>query len=671
MPRGGFRECNAPRRWLTACFLAWLLAAPGLAAETIPLSAQQEAFRQAWDAARGGDRNTFEQALPGLQDYLLYPYLRYEDLRHRRSRVPVEEMAGFLDAHRDWAFKPALETAWLRSLVKRGRWEALLEHGSESKDTEVRCGVARARILTGDTEGLLPVAQGLWAAGKSQPEACDPVFAWLRRQDGIGNGLAWERVRLAMKARERKLARYAGRFMDDDHRVWAERWYEQDRGGYRQLSRALRWPDGEYTREIADFGLRRLARNDPDRAWRTFVELDRGIDWPDDARGALQAELALWSAVGRSPETPGRMASVPAAYRDDRLLEWHIRYQLTQADWEGVLTSYAGLSPSLQDDTRWRYWEARALIESGREEEGRRRMGALSEAATFYGFLAADFLGRPYGLCPETPEVSGEVVETFLAQDRVARALELHRVGLLNWARSEWSAALVGADREALRAAAAVAVAEEWPDRAIAALGDSGDRRWYAWRFPSPHIELVRENAAVNDLDPAWVMGLMRSESALAEDAISHAGARGLMQITPGTASRLARKHGFDYGGRAELLEPGVNVRFGTAYLRDLLERFGGNHVLATGAYNAGPGAVDRWIDDGYTGDAAVWIDSLPYFETRDYIPRVLAFTTIYEWRLGLPVQRVSTRMPAIGHSAPAAPAAVSATAGVACPAGE
>jgi soluble lytic murein transglycosylase len=648
-----------------------LLAAPCLQAESLVLSPQQEAFRQAWDAARSGDRSAFEQALPGLEDYLLYPYLRYEDLRHRRARVPAEEMAGFIEAHRDWAFTPALETAWLRSLGKRGRWAALLEYGSESRDTEVRCNVAHARIRTGDTGGLLPVAQGLWAAGQSQPDACDPVFAWLKQQDGIGNGLAWERVRLAMKARERKLARYAGRFMDEDQQVWAERWYQQDRGGYRQLSRALGWPDNAYTREIADFGLRRLARSDPDRAWQAFTDLDQHIGWPEDTLAALRAELALWSAVDRSPQTADRMAAVPPAFRDDRLLEWHIRYQLTQGDWEGVLASYAGLSSNLQDDTRWRYWEARALIASGRDEEGRRRMAALSTRATFYGFLAADFLERPYSLCPETPEVPEEVVAAFLARDRVSRALELHRVGLLNWGRNEWTAALVGADRETLRAAAAVAVAEDWPDRAITALGDSGDRRWYEWRFPSPHIELVRENAAANGLDPAWVMGLMRSESALAEDAISHAGARGLMQITPGTASRLARKHGFAYRGRAELLEPQVNVRFGTTYLRDLLERFDGNHVLATGAYNAGPGAVDRWIDDGYTGDAAVWIDSLPYFETRDYIPRVLAFTTIYEWRLGLPVRRVSTRMPDVGVSGAVAPVTLAGTVDVACTAGE
>ena len=278
-----------------------LLAAPCLRAESLVLSPQQEAFRQAWDAARSGDRSAFEQALPGLEDYLLYPYLRYEDLRHRRARVPTEEMAGFIEAHRDWAFTPALETAWLRSLGKRGRWAALLEYGSESRDTEVRCNVAHTRIRTGDTGGLLPVAQGLWAAGQSQPDACDPVFAWLKQQDGIGNGLAWERVRLAMKARERKLARYAGRFMDEDQQVWAERWYQQDRGGYRQLSRALGWPDNAYTREIADFGLRRLARSDADGPPRAFHAVRHAFSCSEHERRRLLAARAR----GRLPGGQG------------------------------------------------------------------------------------------------------------------------------------------------------------------------------------------------------------------------------------------------------------------------------------------------------------------------------------------------------------------------------
>jgi soluble lytic murein transglycosylase len=153
-------------------------------------------------------------------------------------------------------------------------------------------------------------------------------------------------------------------------------------------------------------------------------------------------------------------------------------------------------------------------------------------------------------------------------------------------------------------------------------------------------------------LDPAWVMGLMRSESAMAEDALSSAGARGLMQVTPGTARQLAKRHNYAYTGPEQLMRAEDNVHFGTTYLRDLLDRFADNPVLVTGAYNAGPNAVDRWLQKQPNSDPAIWVETLPYFETRDYIPRVLAFATIYEWRLQRPVSRISSRMPAFDSGA-------------------
>lgn len=638
-------------------------------ADEDPLAAQRAEFAAAWDAARKGDRDVFEQSLEGLSDYILYPYLRYEDLRHRRRSVGEEEMSGFLEAHRGWAFTPGLETAWLRSLGDRGRWDAVLTYGGVSQDTEVRCHFAHARIRRGLTDGLEPVAQALWTKGKSQPDACDPVFAWLRKRDGISSGLAWERFSLSMKARERKLARYIVRYMGTEDQAWADRWLQQDRGGYRQLGRASRWPDGEKGRGIVQYGLARLARNDPDRAWDIFTQLDGRIGQTAEGRGGLLAELALWSAVGRSAETGTRMQSVPAGFRDDRLLEWWARHQLMQSDWGGVVETVTAMSPELQDDSRWIYWSARARLESGSVETGRAMLEQLAERANYYGFLAADRLDLPYAICPEEPDVPDTDIGAFMGREGVDRALELRRTGLSNWARSEWNQAVRGLDNGGLRAAAAVATREDWPDMAIHALGNSGDLRWYEWRFPLGYETLASSQAGKNGLDTSWVMGLMRSESALAADAISHAGARGLMQITPDTAKQLARRHSFSYGGRAELLEAEKNIRFGTAYLGELLERFSGNHVLATGAYNAGPRAVDRWISDGYTGDPAVWIDTLPYFETRDYIPRVLAFSTIYEWRFGQPVKRVSSRMPPVAPNGTEPNGAPVGTAEVACPA--
>ena len=188
---------------------------------------------------------------------------------------------------------------------------------------------------------------------------------------------------------------------------------------------------------------------------------------------------------------------------------------------------------------------------------------------------------------------------------------------------------------------------------AIFALGNSGDLRWYEWRFPLEYAGLVEEQASNRGLDSAWVMGLMRSESAMAEDAISSAGARGLMQVMPGTARQLARQHSFKYTGYQQLMRAEDNIRFGTTYLRDLLDRFGNNQVLVSGAYNAGPHVVERWMTERKTEDPAIWVETIPYFETRDYIPRVLAFSTIYDWRMQNSVSRVSSRMPAFDESEP------------------
>lgn len=647
-PRVDWGECTFLNRFPTVLLAVYCLLTGSAQAENDPLALQRANFVAAWESARQGDRDTFEKSLPGLQDYLLYPYLQYEDLRHRRRDVSDAGMAAFLDEHRQWAFFRGLETAWLRTLGDHKRWDSVLNYGGDSNDTEVRCHFAHARIQRGQIDGQVPVAQKLWASGKSQPDACDPVFAWLRKQGGISSGLAWERIRLAMEARERNLARYAARFLDKDEQVWGDRWYRQDRGAYRQLKKAGQWPDTDKARDITSYGLRRLARNEPDLAWNIFTSLDGHISWPADIRGGILADLALWSAVNRSSATAERMNAVPTAYRDDRLIEWYVRYLLTEADWEAVVDIIDLMSPQLKDDSRWLYWVARARLESGKAEAGRSQMEELAQRANFYGFLAADRLDLPYTICPQEPQVGEDAIAALSRSDGIDRALELRRAGLANWARSEWKLAVSGFDKAELQVAAAVATREEWPDMAIAALGNSGDLRWYEWRFPIVYEELIRSRSEGRQLDPSWVMGLMRSESALAEDAVSHAGARGLMQITPQTAKQLAKRHSIGYRGRAQLLEAETNVEMGTAYLADLMDRFGGNPVLATGAYNAGPRVVDRWIGAGYTGDPVVWIDTLPYFETRDYIPRVLAFSTIYEWRFQRPVKRVTARMPQI-----------------------
>jgi soluble lytic murein transglycosylase len=642
-----------------------------------PLLAQQnqakdpdlDRFRQAWQAAGRGDRATFERLKAGLGDYVLFPYLQYEEYRARRAEVAPAEMAQFLDSHADWAFTAGLRRSWLLALGERQRWDDLLSYAADEPDVEVQCFLARARVQRGATEGLIEQAQALWANGKSQPEACDPLFDWLRKHDGITPDLAWLRIGRAMAARNSRLTRYLARYLPAQDQVWLERWQQQELQGYSRLDQARLWPVHDKARDIALFGLQYLARRDVDRAVRIFDSLDRKMRWSDDQRGTILRELAFWSAVAHSPDAVRRLHAVPAPFRDDRLLEWWARHGMASGNWAEVIIAVAAMGDGLRDSDRWRYWDAMARLRMGDPQHAMELLNLVASEATYYGFLAADYLGRAYAICPEEPAVAAAELSAFGSRPAFRRVAALGAAGLKTWSRREWRLATQNLQADELKLAAALATEQGQPDLAIAVLSRADSRNWYAWRFPLTFAPLVRQEAGKRNLDAAWVMGLMRSESAMAEDAVSPANALGLMQVLPATAAQLARRHAYAYRGSEQLLRAGDNIAFGTLFLRELMDRFGGNPVLVLGAYNAGPGAVTRWLDAMPIDDPAIWIENLPYYETRDYIPRVLAFATIYDWRLQQPVRRISTRMAAPDSGTMLAGPTGDTAAAVACPA--
>ncbi|GMR14780.1 MAG: transglycosylase SLT domain-containing protein [Gammaproteobacteria bacterium] len=615
----------------------------------------REQFRTAWDAARQGDHETFGQIKQNLQGYVLYPYLQYEDYRNRRATVAADEMAAFLETHENWAFTDGLRRAWLKSVAKKGRWADLVAHSEGVSDTVLRCQRARGQIILQQTDGLLAEAQSLWAVGKSQPDECDPLFAWLVKNDGIPVGLAWERIRLAFEAGNPRLTIYLARYLPKNERRWLKDWQKLSQTGYSRLERARRWPDNEITRMITAASLRQLARKDTLMAAEKFQALDGQFKWGDARRATLLRDIALYSAMALDKQTVVQMQRVPVVYRDSQLLEWWSRFLLSVGDWSGLASVIKQMPEDTRNHDRWRYWLAQAELRTGQAKKSsatpssaRALLRNLAKQANYYGFLAADELGLKYNICPLEPAIDVVEIDRIGEMDGFRRALELRKAELDNWAIQEWSLAIRKLPVQDLKVAAALAHGKGWYDRAIVALGNSGDLRFYAWRFPLLWENEVKRYARANQLDPAWVYGTIRSESAMLETARSPANALGLMQLTPATGKRVAKKHGIRWSGNAGLQTVAGNLPVGTAYLGDLLQDFRRNPVLVSGAYNAGPTVVKRWLKNRPASEAAIWIETLPFFETRDYIPRVLAFTTIYDWRMGGEVKRISARMPDI-----------------------
>jgi soluble lytic murein transglycosylase len=391
--------------------------------------------------------------------------------------------------------------------------------------------------------------------------------------------------------------------------------------------------------------IERLMRSDLDAAFHHWQQLADHFRWDDDQRMAIPRRIALLRATDYPADALTSLRALPESAVDQQIREWRVRVALHASNWRAALDELDAFSAADQQRDRWRYWRARALAETGRAPEAEALFSTLATEPNFYGFLAAERLGQPYALCPKLRDAQVDILAELGAIPAFARAIELFHADQLNYARREWSRALADQPPEVRRHAAVLADAEGWHERAILTLADAGFLTQYAMRFPLAYADRVGRESARQRLNPSLVYGVMRSESAMAPDAISGANARGLMQLTPATGRQVARAERLPLPRSSELLEPDRNIRLGSAYLDQLFDRF--NHpLLVLAAYNAGPEPVERWQDAGMPIEADRWIETVPYHETRDYLSRVLAFATIYDWRrLGRMVP-ISVRMP-------------------------
>ena len=231
------------------------------------------------------------------------------------------------------------------------------------------------------------------------------------------------------------------------------------------------------------------------------------------------------------------------------------------------------------------------------------------------------------------------------ADPALVRAMALYRADRPGWAVREWNDALSRFDDRQRRIAVRVAQEHGWFDRAVFSLGKApGEQRLYTLRFPIHHADLIEREARKNGLDPAWVAAEIRAESTFNPRARSPANARGLMQVLPTTGAAVARRLGLPWGGAESLYDPAINIPLGTAYLREKEQMYGKPYV-AIAAYNAGPTPTSRWLSQRPAHDPDLWIETISYRETREYVARILAFSVIYDWRMYGKATPVTERM--------------------------
>lgn len=597
---------------------------------------QRQAYLDAMQLIRSSQFSKFNRVKPALADYVLYPYLEYTEYSYRISRYSEAQINDFTQRYADTPLVKPLLQHWLASLAKQGKWDTFLRHYNRVAPTKVlACHHGYALYKTGASERAMQAAAALWTVGFSQPDECDPIFAVWRGNGGITRDIGWQRFALSLTNNEKKLSSYLMRFVDKDDKTAA--------ANFRQVhlkpNTILRYKAfaslNPKNQEIILHGVRRLARSDASAALTAMQHYESVHDF--DAAELESAYAFIGIRLALQDADPLLQEQLPVNFSTHTsLIEARLRQSLKNGNWSDILVLTNLLPQEIQDADRWQYWKARALVQAADAQDqasGRNILLNLSTERSFYGFLAADLLQLPYQYQIETGDVSEEQMRSLETSPGIARALELFALGERAKARSEWNFSTNNFTLKEREVAASVALRWGWYKASIQTMIDARAWSHLDYRFPVAWRDDFLKHARRVNIPVPWSLAIARQESAFMPDARSSAGAMGLMQLMPGTAKLVARQTGVNYDNSRSLTQPSLNIQLGSQYLRNMLNRFDNNRILASAAYNAGPGRANRWLEHNVPFD--IWIEIIPFTETRNYVQNVLMFSNIYSMRLG------------------------------------
>ena len=606
---------------------AWADADPAL-----KLEAQRAAFRAAWPEAERGRWERVEPHLPLLESYVLFPELKSAWLRATISVRDASELEAFLDAHEGHPVTREVMLRWLSVLAAREDWagfDRIYRRMGGSSGARLQCLAARAGLALGPDGQWTEQALALWRVGVSQPSECDPVFARLRRDGALAPAHYLERMELALERRQFGLARYLARSLDDAARDRVRRWEAMQQNPARALADLPRDAADADEWQRARYGLLVLASRDSDGAFAQWRRLSAYYDASD--ADEVGRRVALAGARRNTAQAAQSLASLPAASIDEDVRHWQMRLAVRAQDWEQALR--ATTAPGEQTGTALDFWRARALEALGEHTQAASTFRRVAAERNLYGFMAAERVGQRKALHHQPTTVDVLAQHTLASRPEFIHARELFMVGLDSRGRSAWTRATAGLEGHTLAQAALLAHGWGWHSRAIATAARAGLLDDLEIRYPLAWHERFAAVADLSAIPSSWSIGVARNESLFIPDIASSAGAVGIMQLMPATGREVAADLRMPYQGLATLVDPDLNIRLGTRYLERMLGQFGRHYVLATAAYNAGPGRVQRWLPAGDV-PADVWIETIPFDETRDYVHRVIASQTIFHWRL-------------------------------------
>lgn len=600
---------------------------------------ERRLFVQAEKSLRAGKISQFQAQAKQLHHYPLYPYLAYDWFMRDLPNLPLKDVEQFETDYGDSSLAPRLYQSWLLSRAKHSRWQDFLQGYQQYggvKTSELQCDHLLAQYYTAHDKNILSEAKPFWLTETTQPASCEQLFTLWEKEGGLTPALIWDRIELAMNKKQITLVKKLGRYLPKNEQATLIFW-EHLRKNPSHVTKTLALSsEHPLFRRIIANGIRYLSEINTPEAIKAWYKLNARYTFTDSEKSIALTPIALSLARQHHPDALFWLKQIPAPFASELVQSWQIRTALADDEWRSVSAYIHHLPKTTQEESRWQYWLARALLATGESTESTKIFQTLSSERGYYGFLASTRLGIPYTLNDDPLILSSQLTTAISNKSCILRTLELMALGRDSDAKREWLAGIKQMTDPEIVASARMADKSGWHHLAILAMSKAIQHKDdMPLRFPLAHSEQVFTAAKKQKIEPAWVFAITRQESAFASSARSSVGALGLMQLMPATANQVARLNKLSYKNKNELLKTDLNIKLGAGYLKELLHTHQGSMVLATAAYNAGPSRVKKWLNNRHALEADQWIETIPFAETRDYVQNVMTYLGIYRQRLG------------------------------------
>ncbi len=661
-----------------------------------------DAINEMAQAFKRGDKARLAALLPQVRGHVLEPQAAYWELKARLEEASVQDVQDTMARHAGTYHEDRLRNDWLLLLGKRRDWTSFATEYPKYRmndDKEVRCfALLVESVQTGSTsKEMVDEVRRNWYAIRDADDGCTQAADRFYADKKLSTLDVWREARISMEGNRARAATNAVQIVSPDASTLVS---EINASPLKFLnSRATAM--GKERKELVTLALIKLATSDADSA-ASALENKWSPILSAEERSWAWGVIGKQAALKLSDQANHYYANARNEHLSDDLLGWKVRTALRSGDaaksWPVVLAAVNAMSDDGRKDSTFVYWKARALnaivargangsaelakaaatraahvamaaaghatpalaIDNVRLDEAHKLLDSIASVRGFYEMLAMEELGQSISAPPRPASVTATEKEGARLNAGLNRALYAITIGLRSEGVREWNYSTNlhtkggMAERELLAAADFACERQVW-DRCINTSERTKEGMDTDQRFPMPFKDNVVRRSKEIGLDPAYVYGLIRQESRFIMDARSSVGASGLMQVMPATARWTAKKIGMDGFNISQLNDQSTNIAIGTAYLKLALDDFAGSMPLAAAAYNAGPSRPRAWRN-GPQLEAAAWAENVPFSETRDYVKKVLANTTMYAAILSGQPQSLKARLGSVGPREGSAP---------------